>query len=88
MARKTLGNWGFNLFLGFTILMLILVSAAFLSATAISLTSMWPLAKIGVAEGETFLKTVMKDGVAMGQIGGSRRPRSSSSPWPHPFWAG
>lgn len=70
VARRTLGTWGFNLFLGFTILMLILVSAAFLSATAISLTSMWPLAKIGVVEGETFLKTVMKDGVAMGQIGG------------------
>ncbi len=70
VARKTLGYWGFNLFLAFTILMLVLVTASFLSATAISLTSVWPLAKIGAIEGETFLKTVVQDGVVMGRIGG------------------
>jgi carbon starvation protein len=70
VARKTLGSWGFNLFLAFTILMLILVTASFLSATAISLTSVWPLAKIGASEGETFLKTFVQDGVVMGRIGG------------------
>ena len=70
VARRTLGHWGFNLFLAFTILMLILVTASFLSATAISLTSVWPLAKIGAVEGETFLKTVVQDGVVMGRIGG------------------
>ena len=70
VARKTLGAKGFNLFIGFTIVMIVLVTSSFLSATSISLTSLWPLAKIGVKEGETFLKTVVKDGVAMGRIGG------------------
>ncbi len=70
IARKTLGTAGFNLFIIFTILMLVLVTSSFLTATAISLTSLWPLSKIGVAEGETFLKTVVKDGVVLGKIGG------------------
>ena len=70
VARKTLGPAGFNLFIIFTILMLVLVTSSFLTATAISLTSLWPLEKIGVREGETFLKTVAQDGVVMGRIGG------------------
>ncbi len=70
VARKTLGVRGFNLFIGFTIVMIVLVTSSFLSATSISLTSLWPLAKIGVKEGETFLKTVVKEGVVMGRIGG------------------
>ena len=70
VARKTLGPLGFNLFIAFTIVMIVLVTSSFLSATSISLTSLWPLAKIGVKEGETFLKTVVKDGVVMGRIGG------------------
>jgi carbon starvation protein len=70
VARRTLGPAGFNLFIAFTIVMIVLVTSSFLSATAISLTSLWPLAKIGVREGETFLKTVVRDGVVMGRIGG------------------
>jgi len=70
IARKTLGAAGFNLFIIFTILMLVLLTSSFLTATAISLTSLWPLSKIGVTGGETFLKTVVKDGVEMGKIGG------------------
>ncbi len=70
IARKTLGKKGFNLVIIFTILMLVLLTSSFLTATAMSLTSLWPLNKIGVAEGETFLKTVVKDGVVMGKIGG------------------
>ncbi len=70
VARRTLGTRGFNLFIAFTIVMIVLVTSSFLSATSISLTSLWPLAKIGVKEGETFLKTVVRDGVAMGRIGG------------------
>ena len=70
VARKTLGARGFNLFIAFTIVMIVLVTSSFLSATSISLTSLWPLAKIGVKEGETFLKTVVRDGVALGRIGG------------------
>ena len=70
VARRTLGSRGFNLFIAFTIVMIVLVTSSFLSATSISLTSVWPLAKIGVKEGETFLKTVVKDGVVLGRIGG------------------
>lgn len=70
VARRTVGEAGFNLFIAFTIIMIVLVTSSFLSATAISLTSLWPLAKIGVREGETILKTVVRDGVVMGRIGG------------------
>jgi len=70
VARRTLGRRGFNLFIAFTLVMIVLVTSSFLSATSISLTSIWPLAKIGVREGETFLKTVIRDGVPMGRIGG------------------
>ncbi|MBU1984709.1 carbon starvation protein A, partial [bacterium] len=70
VARRTLGPTGFNLFIAFTIVMIVLVTSSFLSATAISLTSLWPLHKIGVTEGQTFLKTVTVDGVLMGRIGG------------------
>ena len=70
VARKTLGAAGFRLFIAFTLVMIVLVTSSFLSATSISLTSLWPLAKIGVKEGETFLKTVVRDGVVMGRIGG------------------
>jgi carbon starvation protein len=70
IARKTLGQAGFNLFIVFTIVMIVLVTSSFLAATAISLTSLWPISKIGVVEGQTFLKTVVKDGVVLGRIGG------------------
>jgi carbon starvation protein len=70
VARKTLGPRGFNLFIAFTIVMIVLVTSSFLSATSISLTSVWPLAKIGVRAGETFLQAVVRDGVEYGRIGG------------------
>ena len=70
VARKTLGKTGFNLFISFTILMLVLVTSSFLSATAISLTSLWPLTKLGVTGSNTVLHTVIKDGVTYGRIGG------------------
>lgn len=71
VARKTMGNAGFNLFIAFTILMIILVTSSFLSATSISLTSEWPLSKIGVKASETFLHyRVDENGVELGKIGG------------------
>jgi carbon starvation protein len=70
VARKTLGSAGFNLFIAFTIVMIVLVTSSFLSATAISLTSLWPLSKLGAVEGQTFLKTIVQDGVILGRIGG------------------
>ena len=71
VARKTLGKPGFLLFVLFTIIMLVLVTAAFLNAAAKSLTSAYPLAKLGVTAQETFLDTFTdSSGTVMGQIGG------------------
>lgn len=70
IARATLGPAGFGLYIGFTIIMLVLVTSSFLSATAISLTSQWPLDKIGADEAKAFLSTVERDGVVYGKIGG------------------
>jgi len=70
IARKALGDTGFILFIAFTGIMLILVTSAFLSLTAISLTSIWPVDKLGLEAGQTLLRTKMVDGREMGVIGG------------------
>ncbi len=70
VARKSLGPSGFVLFILFTIIMLVLVTSAFLSMVAVSLTSLWPLAKLGLSEGQTLLHTEVIDGVVNGRIGG------------------
>ena len=70
VARTTLGKTGFNLMITFTIIMLLLVCSSFLSATAISLTSLWPLTKLGIGGTDTILKTITTDGVMYGRIGG------------------
>lgn len=71
VAHQTLGKTGFNLMISFTIIMLLLVCSSFLSATVISLTSLWPVAKLGITDaGNTILKTVEVDGVIYGRIGG------------------
>jgi carbon starvation protein len=70
VARTTLGKNGFNLIISFTIMMILLVCASFLSATAISLTSLWPLTKLGIEGTDTILKTVTSNGVTYGRIGG------------------
>jgi carbon starvation protein len=72
ITRKTLGGAGFVLFISFTIMMLLLVTSAFLNATAMSLTSMWPLDKLGLAAGQTVLRTVTNTstGAVEGVIGG------------------
>ncbi len=70
IARKTLGKSGFNLFIFFTIVMMVLVTSSFLSATAISLTSKWPLTKIGITGTDSILKTEIINGEPYGLIGG------------------
>ena len=70
IARSSLGEGGFGLMIGFTIIMIILVTSAFLVASARSLTSLVPLTHLKLPVTQTVLKTVMKDGIAMGQIGG------------------
>jgi carbon starvation protein len=70
VARKTFGKAGFALFILFTLMMLVLVTSAFLSAVSMSLTSLWPLEKLGLKEGQSLLQTVSVNGVPMGRIGG------------------
>ncbi|MFH2035632.1 MAG: carbon starvation CstA family protein [Candidatus Zixiibacteriota bacterium] len=70
IARKALGDKGFLLFILFTAIMLVLVTSAFLSLTAISLTSLLPLEKLGLTSEQTLLKTKLIDGQEMGIIGG------------------
>ncbi len=70
IARKALGDTGFLMFIIFTAIMLILVTSAFLSLTAIALTSVWPVEKLGLEAGQTLLHTRMVAGQEMGVIGG------------------
>jgi carbon starvation protein len=70
VARRSMGNLAFALFISFTILMLILVTSAFLNLAALSLTSTWPLDKLGLEPTQTILRTVSKNGVTYGKIGG------------------
>ncbi|MFH1686439.1 MAG: carbon starvation CstA family protein [bacterium] len=70
IARRTLGETGFVLFIIFTILLILLVTSAFLSLTAVSLTSLYPLEKLGLEEGQTLLRTTVSDGRSFGIVGG------------------
>ncbi len=70
VARKTLGESGFFLFISFTILSLLTVIVAFLGATVAALTSTYPLQMLGLPIDQTILKTVVIDGVVNGRIGG------------------
>jgi carbon starvation protein len=70
IARKALGDFGFLLFIAFTGIMLILVTSAFLSLTAVSLTSIWPIDRLGLEAGQTLLKMRLVDDQPMGVIGG------------------
>lgn len=70
IARSTLGNTGFFLFISFTILVLLTVTSAFLGLTATALTSLLPLDVLKLDASQTIVQTVMVGGVARGQIGG------------------
>ncbi|HHE46683.1 MAG TPA: carbon starvation protein A, partial [Bacteroidetes bacterium] len=72
ITRKTMGRTGFILFVTFSMLMLLLVTAAFLNATAMSLTSRWPLEKLGLPASQTILRTTTNPatGLPEGVIGG------------------
>jgi carbon starvation protein len=70
IARKSLGDFGFGLMIAFTIVMILLVTSAFLVASATSLTSLVSLEQMKLSPDQAILKTVIKDGVAFGKIGG------------------
>jgi carbon starvation protein len=71
IARTSLGKPGFILFIVFTITMIMLVTSSFLAAAATSLTSKWPLEKLGLTAENSFLRTeVNNQGTVLGVIGG------------------
>lgn len=69
VSNNTLGRFGFILFILFTLFVIFLVTGAFLGLTATALSSLIPLKAMG-ATSAGFLKTVVKDGVEYGKIGG------------------
>ena len=70
IARESLGNTGFFLFITFAILMLLLLTSAFLGLTAVSLTSLVPLEMMRLDPNQTIVSTVMVNGVLNAHIGG------------------
>ena len=70
IARESLGNTGFFLFITFAILMLLLLTSAFLGLTAVSLTSLVPLEMMRLDPNQTIVSTIMVNGVLNAHIGG------------------
>ena len=70
IAKTTLGNRGFFLFISFTILLLLLVTSAFLGLTATALTSLLSLDVLKLDPSQTIVRTIVDNGVVKAQIGG------------------
>ncbi|MEW6079514.1 MAG: carbon starvation CstA family protein [Thermodesulfobacteriota bacterium] len=68
IAEKSFGRAGFLLFIGFTIIMLLMVTSVFLTLTTTALSSKYPLSYFGVDH--TALRTIMENGVTHVVIGG------------------
>jgi carbon starvation protein len=70
IAKDSLGNTGFFLFITFAILMLLLLTSAFLGLTATALTSLISLDILRLDPNQTIVKTIVDGGVVKAQIGG------------------
>ncbi len=72
IAKKTMGKWGFTLFIVFVFFMLLLVCAAFLDLTCVALTSMVKLKLLNLPETQTLFRTVLepKTAESMAVVGG------------------
>ncbi len=70
IAKESLGNTGFFLFITFAILMLLLLTSAFLGLTATALTSLISLDILRLDPSQTVVRTIMVGGVEKAQIGG------------------
>jgi carbon starvation protein len=70
IAKASLGNTGFFLFISFAILMLLLLTSAFLGLTATALTSLISADMLKLDPNQTLVKTVVDGGVVKAQIGG------------------
>ncbi len=70
VASRTMGKSGFILFILFTIVMIVLVTSAFLGLTAKALTSLAPLSMLKLGADQVWLATEMQDGILKAKIGG------------------
>ncbi len=70
ILKTTLGKEAYLLMIGFTTIMLFLVTAVFLKLTVASLTSVAPIDVLGLSPDQTMLKTINDNGVLKAQIGG------------------
>ncbi len=71
VAHRTMGKFGFFLVVAFSIIMLVLLTSAFLGLSATALTSLVPLDQMHIGDGQTFLRVVAgADGVHKAKIGG------------------
>ncbi|GAB6272372.1 MAG: hypothetical protein STSR0003_22180 [Smithella sp.] len=70
IAKESLGSTGFFLFVSFAILMLLLLTSAFLGLTATALTSTISLDILRLDHSQTIVRTIMVGGVEKAQIGG------------------
>ena len=71
VAHRTLGRFGFFLVVAFSIIMLLLLTSAFLGLSATALTSLVPLEQMHIDNNQTFLHVVEgADGLQKAKIGG------------------
>ncbi len=69
IAEKTMGRTGFLLFIGFTIIMLLMVTSVFLTLTTTALSSKYPLSFFPAAD-NLGIQTVTENGVEYAVVGG------------------
>ena len=69
IAETTLGRSGFMLFIGFTIIMLLMVTSVFLTLTTTALSSKYPLSFFSNAEA-LGIQTIVENGVEYAVVGG------------------
>lgn len=70
IARRTLGEGGYFLFVSFLLLVISVVNAVFLKFSAAALTSAYPLEALGLDADQSLLRTITRDGTTLGVIGG------------------
>jgi len=70
VARRYLGRPAFAMMIAFTVIMLVFVTASFLSISATALTSSLPADDLGLGEGQRLFREKIVDGKRMAVIGG------------------
>jgi carbon starvation protein len=70
IARRTLGTAGYVLNLVILVFVLTIINAIFLNLSVTALTSAYPLAALGLDEGQGVLGTEVRNGVLHGRVGG------------------